>query len=179
MQGRYGPLNDRQRRYINHIHTGGTHLLRLINDILDLSKIEAGRLHLAIEDVPVSRCFAEALDTLRPLAEKKAQRFVQHPTQNLCVRADATRFKQILMNLVGNAIKFTPEYGTIELAAKEIGAFVRVEVRDSGPGIPLAEQKRIFRSILPLEPFEQRPPRELGPEAWRLRSVWSNCTAEN
>ena len=154
---RYGPLNDRQRRYINHIHTGGTHLLRLINDILDLSKIEAGRLHLAIEDVPVSRCFAEALDTLRPLAEKKAQTFVQHPTQNLCVRADATRFKQILMNLVGNAIKFTPEHGTIELAAKQMGAFVRVEVRDSGPGIPLAEQKRIFEAFYRLSHSNKAP----------------------
>jgi len=154
---RYGPLNDRQRRYINHIHTGGTHLLRLINDILDLSKIEAGRLHLAVENVPVSRCFAEALDTLRPLADKKSQTFVQHPTENLCVRADATRFKQILMNLVGNAIKFTPEHGTIELAAKRIGAFVRVEVRDSGPGIPHAEQKRIFEAFYRLSHSNKAP----------------------
>ena len=154
---RYGPLNDRQRRYINHIHTGGTHLLRLINDILDLSKIEAGRLHLAIEDVPVSRCFAEALDTLRPLADKKSQTFVQHPTQNLCVRADATRFKQILMNLVGNAIKFTPEHGTIQLAAKQVGAFVRVEVRDSGPGIPPAEQTRIFEAFYRLSHSNKAP----------------------
>jgi signal transduction histidine kinase/DNA-binding response OmpR family regulator len=154
---RYGPLNDRQRRYINHIHTGGAHLLRLINDILDLSKIEAGRLQLAIEDVSVSRCFAEALDSLRPLADKKSQTLVQHPTPNLGVRADATRFKQILMNLVGNAIKFTPENGKIELAAKQIGAFVRVEVRDSGPGIPPAEQKRIFEAFYRLSHSNKAP----------------------
>ena len=154
---RYGPLNDRQRRYINHIHTGGTHLLRLINDILDLSKIEAGRLHLAIEDVSVSKCFAEALDTLRPLADKKSQTFVQHPTGDLCVRADGTRFKQILMNLVGNAIKFTPEHGKIELAAKAAGEFVRIEVRDSGPGIPPAEQRRIFEAFYRLSHSSKAP----------------------
>lgn len=154
---RYGTLNDRQRRYVNHIHTGGAHLLRLINDILDLSKIEAGRLQLAVENVSVSRCFAEALDTLRPLADKKSQTFVQHPSQDLNVRADPTRFKQILMNLVGNAIKFTPEKGKIELAAERIGEFVHIEVRDSGPGIPPAEQKRIFEAFYRLSHSNTAP----------------------
>ncbi len=154
---RYGPLNDRQRRYINHIHTGGTHLLRLINDILDLSKIEAGRLHLTIENVPVATCFAEALDTLRPLADKKSQILVQHSADKLDVRADGTRFKQILMNLVGNAIKFTPEKGKIELSAKQTGDFVRIEVRDSGPGIPPAEQQRIFEAFYRLSHSDKGP----------------------
>jgi len=154
---RYGPLNDRQRRYINHIHTGGTHLLRLINDILDLSKIEAGRLHLTIENVSVNTCFAEALDTLRPLADKKSQDLVRHSADNLDVRADGTRFKQILMNLLGNAIKFTPENGKIELSARQVGDFVRVEVRDSGPGIPPAEQQRIFEAFYRLSQSEKGP----------------------
>jgi signal transduction histidine kinase/DNA-binding response OmpR family regulator len=144
---RYGPLNDRQKRYVNHIHTGGKHLLRLINDILDLSKIEAGRLQLAIENVAVNTCFAEAVDILRPLADKKSQTLVQIPSPNLSVRADSTRFKQILMNLLGNAIKFTPEGGKVELSAHEFGDFVRVEVRDSGPGIPPEEQQRIFEAF--------------------------------
>ncbi|HKV05738.1 MAG TPA: histidine kinase dimerization/phospho-acceptor domain-containing protein, partial [Candidatus Acidoferrales bacterium] len=115
---RYGPLNDRQRRYINHIHTGGKHLLRLINDILDLSKIEAGRLQLAPETVRIDTAFAEAFDSLQPLANQKSQKLVKRPATELTVRADATRLKQILMNLIGNAIKFTPEGGTIELEAK-------------------------------------------------------------
>ena len=144
---RYGPLNDRQRRYVNHIHTGGKHLLRLINDILDLSKIEAGRLQLAIESVSVNTCFAESLDTLRPLADKKSQTLVERTSPNLSVRADMTRFKQILMNLIGNAIKFTPERGTIEIGAEKLGDAVRVEVRDSGPGIPIEEQQRIFEAF--------------------------------
>jgi signal transduction histidine kinase/CheY-like chemotaxis protein len=144
---RYGPLNDKQRRYVNHIHTGGKHLLNLINDILDLSKIEAGRLQLAIESVTVSVSFAEVMDTMRPLADKKAQTLLQRARQDLSVRADVTRFKQVLMNLVGNAIKFTPEGGRIELVAQELGDTIRVEVHDSGPGIPPEEQKRIFEAF--------------------------------
>ena len=140
----YGPLNDRQKRYVNHIRTGGKHLLRLINDILDLSKIEAGRLQLAIESVPVNVWFAEVLDILRPLADRKSQTLVGHAPPSLSARVDSTRFKQILMNLLGNAIKFTPEGGKIELAAQQIGDIVRIEVRDSGPGIPPDEQQRIF-----------------------------------
>ncbi len=144
---RYGPLNDRQRRYVTHIHTGGKHLLRLINDILDLSKIEAGRLQLAIENVTVGASFSEALDTLRPLADKKNHAMTHEASPDLSVRADATRFRQVLMNLLGNAIKFTPEGGKIELRARRVGDVVRVEVRDSGPGIPAEEQKRIFEAF--------------------------------
>jgi signal transduction histidine kinase len=148
---RYGPLNERQRRYVNHIHVGGQHLLRLINDILDLSKIQAGRLQLAIESVQVNSTLSEVADALRPLAEKKSQTLIQHTTTDLSVRADATRFKQILMNLLGNAIKFTPDGGKIELGAHQLGAVVRVEVRDTGPGIPLNDQQRIFESFYRLE----------------------------
>ncbi|MGB0034990.1 MAG: ATP-binding protein, partial [Candidatus Acidiferrales bacterium] len=144
---RYGPLNERQRRYVAHIHTGGEHLLRLINDILDLSKIEAGRLQLAIENVRVESSFAEVTDTLRPLSDKKSHTVAHRSSPGLSVRADSTRFKQILMNLLGNAIKFTPEGGRLELSAKQFGELVRIEVRDSGPGIPLEDQERIFEAF--------------------------------
>jgi DNA-binding response OmpR family regulator/nitrogen-specific signal transduction histidine kinase len=154
---RYGPLNERQQRYVAHIHTGGKHLLRLINDILDLSKIEAGHLQLAIESVSITTSLAEVLDALRPLADKKSQSLVQHAAPDLSVRADATRFKQIVMNLLGNAIKFTPEGGKIELAAQELGEFVRVEVRDSGPGIPPGEQQRIFDAFYRLRQPDKAP----------------------
>src|SRR6267143_625608 len=117
---RYGPLNDRQQRYVSHIHTGGRHLLQLISDILDLSKIEAGRMELAREDVTVALAFAEVISALYPLAEKKSQALLQQVEPHLQVRADAMRFKQVLMNLAGNAIKFTPEGGRIELAALQV-----------------------------------------------------------
>jgi PAS domain S-box-containing protein len=147
----YGALNDRQRRYVNHIQTGGKHLLRLINDILDLSRIEAGRLQLAIENVAVNSCMSEAVDCLRPLSDKKSQTVSVKSSSNLSVRADATRLKQILMNLLGNAVKFTPASGKIEVAAHQIGEVVRMEVRDTGPGIPLEEQDRIFQAFQRLQ----------------------------
>src|SRR5258708_9411021 len=133
---RYGPLNDRQQRYVAHIHTGGKHLLKLISDILDLSKIEAGRMELTREVVPVASAFGEVISALYPLAEKKSQALLQQVEPRLHVHADAMRFKQILMNLVANAIKFTPESGRIELVARQLYDHVRMEGRDNGPGSP-------------------------------------------
>lgn len=144
---RYGPLNERQQRYVGHIHAGGKHLLTLINDILDLSKIEAGRLQLAIENVAIKSLFAETLDTMRPLADKKSHVLISNSAGDLSVLADSTRLKQVLMNLVGNAIKFSPEGGRIELAARKTRDVVRLEVRDSGPGIPPEERDRIFEAF--------------------------------
>jgi PAS domain S-box-containing protein len=147
---RYGPLNDRQRRYIDHIHTGGKHLLKLISDILDLSKIEAGRMELTREDVAVTSAFTEVISALYPLAEKKSQALLQQVEPNLHVHADAMRFKQVLTNLIGNAIKFTPEGGRIELVARQVHNQVKIEVRDNGPGIPPEQQQRIFEAFVRL-----------------------------
>jgi signal transduction histidine kinase/CheY-like chemotaxis protein len=144
---RYGPLNERQQRYVAHIHTGGKHLLSLISDILDLSKIEAGRMELAIENLKVATTLGEVISVMQPLAEKKSQVLVKHVESDLSVRADSTRFRQVLLNLVGNAIKFTPNGGRIELAARLVQDKVRVEVRDNGPGIPPEEQQRIFEAF--------------------------------
>ncbi len=144
---RYGPLNERQRRYVAHIHTSGKHLLRLINDILDLSKIEAGRLELAIENVPVERSLREVLDVVRPLAEKKSQSLSYEAESKLAVRADSTRLRQVLINLAGNAIKFTPDGGKIKLCGRLVDGKVRFDVIDDGPGIPPEEKKRIFEAF--------------------------------
>ena len=144
---RYGSLNERQQRYVNHIHTGGKHLLSLISDILDLSKIEAGRMELAIESLRVETVFGEVLSAMQPLADTKSQEMTKSVEAGLAVRADSTRFKQVLMNLLGNSIKFTPSGGRIELAARLVADRVRVEVRDNGPGIPPEEQKRIFEAF--------------------------------
>jgi signal transduction histidine kinase/DNA-binding response OmpR family regulator len=144
---RYGPLTERQARYVNHIHSSGQHLLRLINDILDLSKIEAGRLQLNIECVAVDASFREVCGSLQPLVDKNGHQLIQDVPPGLLVHADATRFNQMLMNLLGNAIKFTPKGGRIELVAREAGNMIRIEVRDSGPGIPPEEKQRIFEAF--------------------------------
>src|SRR5947209_5780468 len=138
---RYRTLNERQSRYITHIHTSGQHLLRLINDILELSKIEAGHIALAVENVSIGDAFAEVLSVLRPLAELKSQTISHHAEPDLAVRADRTRFKQILLNLLGNAIKFTPAGGHVELSAGRTYDEVRIAVQDTGPGIPPEEQQ--------------------------------------
>lgn len=147
MDERYGPLNEKQRRYINHIHTGGKHLLALISDILDLSKIEAGRMELAMENLSVQNTFAEVLSVMQPLADEKSHGLTTSCEAGLAVRADATRLKQILMNLLGNAIKFTANAGRIELTARREGSNITVEVRDNGPGIRPEEQQRIFEAF--------------------------------
>lgn len=144
---RYGEMNERQSRYVNHINSSGKHLLKLISDILDLSKIEAGRMEIVREDVAVDFVCTEVLSALQPLADKKSQTLIRQIEPNLYVRADPTRFKQILMNLIGNAIKFTPERGRIELAARSTDGQVRLEVRDNGPGIPPEDQQRIFEAF--------------------------------
>ncbi len=144
---RCGELNERQQRYVSHITVGGKHLLRLINDILDLSKIEAGRLELSCEDLSVANIFGEVMSALRPLADKKAQALSSNVDRSLTVHADPTRFKQVLMNLVGNAIKFTPQNGHIELEAQQVENQIELKVRDDGPGIPPEEQRRIFEAF--------------------------------
>jgi len=146
MDDKHGPLTERQHRYVKHIRTGGFHLLKLINDILDLSKIEAGRLQLSTLTLDVSECFREVVESLCPLAENK-KLTIQRGDTDLTVAADETRFKQVLMNLLGNAIKFTPEHGLIQLDANPQGDFVRIDVRDSGPGIPPGEEQRIFETF--------------------------------
>jgi len=108
---RYGQLNERQQRYVGHINTGGRHLLKLINDILDLSKIEAGRLEISLEDLSVAIIFDEVVSALRPLAEKKTQTLSPSAEPSLAVRADAMRFKQVLMNLLAMPANLLPKAG--------------------------------------------------------------------
>jgi signal transduction histidine kinase len=152
---RAGPLNERQRRYVSHILHGGQHILRLITDILDYSRIEAGRLPLAVDSVPIQSCIGEVFDLLRPLAERNSQMLLQTGPRDLCVRADATRLKQVLQHLVANAIKFSPEKTKIEVTAAEMGNLARIEVRDSGPGIPTEEQARIFGAFYRMQVPDQ------------------------
>jgi PAS domain S-box-containing protein len=146
MDDKHGTLTERQQRYVKHIRTGGFHLLKLINDILDLSKIEAGRLQLSTLTLDVAECFKDVVETLCPLAENK-KLTIRRGETDLTVTADETRFKQVLMNLLGNAIKFTPEKGLIQIDAHAQGDFVRIDVRDSGPGIPPGEEQRIFEAF--------------------------------
>jgi PAS domain S-box-containing protein len=139
-----GPLTQKQERFVQHIKESSRHLLALIDDILDLSKIEAGRLDLNFESFPLSVATDEVLSTLRPLAAEKEIDLTTDLTLDVTLRADHMRVKQILYNLLSNAIKFTPSKGSVRLVARSYEAVVQISVIDTGVGIPYEEHEAIF-----------------------------------
>jgi signal transduction histidine kinase len=142
-----GPLRESYMDYVQHIREGATHLLSLINDVLDLSKIEAGRLELFCTDINVDDQLAEVLSVIQSLPGASKLLFASHVPKKLCVYADRTRCKQIFYNLLSNAVKFTPEGGTISIEAVGQSACVAIAVADTGVGIPAEEQGAIFNEF--------------------------------
>ncbi|KXS42435.1 MAG: PAS/PAC sensor signal transduction histidine kinase [Methanohalophilus sp. T328-1] len=140
-----GNMNDKESKYVSNILKSGKHLLEMINDILDLSKIQAGKEELEIENVD----FAELCEDIKPVIDP----FII--TKNLSfecildgtdtnIKVDKTKMVHIMHNLVGNAIKFTPENGSIVINAKRVGVYFQISVKDTGIGIPKDSQKDIF-----------------------------------
>ena len=146
-----GELNDKQKRFVNHIKQGSAHLLQLINDILDLSKIEAGQLELRSERFQISEALPEVLSTIRPLAMVKQITIHQKSEADIPVYADRVRFKQILYNLLSNAVKFTPKDGRISIECAESGDFIKISVTDTGIGIRTEDQGIIFEEFRQVE----------------------------
>jgi signal transduction histidine kinase/CheY-like chemotaxis protein len=150
-EGSPGQLNDKQKRFVNHIKQGSTHLLQLINDILDLSKIEAGQLELRSEEFLVKDALPEVLSTVHPLAMAKNIRIEQKVQSNSLVKSDRVRFKQILYNLLSNAVKFTPKDGLVSIDCVDVSDFVHVSVTDTGIGIRPEDQKVVFEEFRQIE----------------------------
>jgi signal transduction histidine kinase len=144
VDGIYGVLPDRPRGVLDRIQNNGKHLLALINDVLDLAKIEAGQLTLTLEDYSVPEVVKSVVTATEPLAASKGLKFTAALPDGLpMAHGDARRVSQVLLNLVGNAIKFTDK-GEVEIRAiVDKGQFV-LTVRDTGPGIADADQERIF-----------------------------------
>jgi PAS domain S-box-containing protein len=142
-----GQLNDKQKRFVGHIKGGADHLLQLINDILDLSKIEAGQLDFHFQDFAVADTLPEVLSILRPLAMAKNIRLQQNLETKRGVYGDQVRFKQILYNLLSNAIKFTPNDGHVTLDCSDQGNFISVSILDTGIGIRAEDQPVIFEEF--------------------------------
>jgi signal transduction histidine kinase len=147
----FGPLNVRQQRYVQHIAGSGRHLLALINDILDLSKVEAGRMELELAPVALGELLENGLTMLRERATRHGiELHLQLDPRIACVQADERKLKQIVFNLLSNAVKFTPDGGRVDIVLQAVaGDTVQISVRDSGPGIAPEDQERIF------EEFEQ------------------------
>ncbi|HEX4426897.1 MAG TPA: response regulator [Terriglobales bacterium] len=146
-----GQLNEKQQRFVNHIKQGSAHLLQLINDILDLSKIEAGQIEFRREDFQVKDALPEVLSSIVPLAMAKNIQLRQDLHTEHGVFADRVRFKQILYNLLSNAVKFTPKGGSVDIDCVKNGDFIRLSVSDTGIGIRPEDQKVIFEEFRQVE----------------------------
>ncbi len=149
----FGPLTDKQRRYVSHVLAGGQHLLSLINGILDLAKVEAGKLEIVPEPFPLPETIRAALDSLRPQAEaKRLEVKLTLETSPTFLVADPVRFRQILYNLVSNALKFTPEGGHITVTSRPAGSnAVEIAVHDTGCGINAEDLPKLFQPFTQLD----------------------------
>jgi PAS domain S-box-containing protein len=149
----FGDLNDRQLKYSNNILNSGRHLLQLINDILDLAKVEAGRVELMRNTFGVAKALSEVQMIVKTLANKKHIRLESDVAADLpSLFADEAKFKQIMYNLLSNAIKFTPDGGNVFVTASiqngsSGDSFLQITVADTGIGIQLNDQERVFNEF--------------------------------
>jgi signal transduction histidine kinase/ActR/RegA family two-component response regulator len=144
----FGDINDRQEEYLRDIWTSGKHLLELLNEILDLSKVEAGRMELVTSTFPVRDALEYAMSMVRDRARAYGIALRLHVDSRVSrIEADELRFKQVVLNLLSNAVKFTPRSGEVTMAAKLHGGNLRVTVSDDGPGIPAEDRERIFEAF--------------------------------
>jgi PAS domain S-box-containing protein len=153
----FGKLNERQVRYTQNISSSGKHLLQLINDILDYSKVEAGNTSLEPENFELSKIFSDVEKVFSPRASsKKLALNFELGSEINSIYADKMRIKQILYNLISNAIKFTPEGGTITVSAAKKGNMVRISVKDTGIGISREDLESLFQPFKQLDSFFNR-----------------------
>ena len=144
----FGELNEKQEEYLKDIHASGQHLLSLINDILDLSKIEAGRMELELTDFDLPTAIDNALTLVRERAGRRGIALHQAVDQRLDqIRGDERKIKQVLLNLLSNALKFTPEGGRIDVRARLVDRKAEVSVADTGVGIAPEDQEAIFEEF--------------------------------
>jgi signal transduction histidine kinase/ActR/RegA family two-component response regulator len=144
----FGEINDRQEEYLRDIHGSGTHLLELLNEILDLSKIEAGRMELEYSSFELRSLLEDAASMIRQRA------LAQGITLNVAcaddvglIHSDELRLKQVVLNLMTNAVKFTGDGGSVAVRAERRGAEIDITVTDSGIGVPESDRERIFESF--------------------------------
>jgi len=149
LQGMSGEVNEEQRKQLTMTKNSASHLLSLINDILDISKIEAGKVELTLEEFSLNDVAREVVETLSPTANEKGLELMTEMPEGITLSSDRRRIKQILMNLVGNAVKFT-DRGRVKIAARVTGGDnLEVRVIDTGVGIRKEDMNKLF------QPFQQ------------------------
>jgi two-component system CheB/CheR fusion protein len=144
----YGPLNEKQKRYVNHILTSGKHLLLLINQILDMSKVEAGKMTLELSWLRLKNTLNEMSLLLADMVTKKKLQMLLEIADDLPdIEADELKVRQIIYNLLSNAVKFTPEGGKIGMRAKKTDSEVEIVIWDTGIGIAPENMEKLFEGF--------------------------------
>jgi signal transduction histidine kinase len=159
-----GPINEKQKEFLGNILTSAHHMLQLVNDVLDLAKLEAGKMRSDIEPVALAPLVEETCAAMQAPAEQKHLSIcaVVDPSLGTAM-LDRTRLKQVLFNFLSNAIKFTPEAGSIEVrVVPDRGDTIRIEVEDSGIGIAAEDLPRLFADFQQLEAGRAKQPQGTG-----------------
>ena len=144
----FGELNEKQGEYVEDIRSSGNHLLSLINDVLDLSKVEAGQIELEVAPFSLREAVERGIVMVRERASKNEVALAAEIAPEVqVVTADERRIRQVLFNLLSNAVKFTPAGGRIEVSAARVNGQIQVAVADTGPGIALEDRDRIFEEF--------------------------------
>jgi signal transduction histidine kinase len=158
-----GALDERTRkRFTDQIHSSGKHLLQLINDILDLSKVEAGQMDLHVQRVDIPSAVQEVVETVEPLARARGLILTSEVEPEVSLVADPARLRQMLLNLLSNAIKFTPSGGRVTVRAGVADGWVEMAVADTGVGIAPPDLGRLFGEFQQLDPETGRRPEGTG-----------------
>jgi PAS domain S-box-containing protein len=153
----YGELNEKQLRSVENVSKSGKHLLNLINDILDISKVEAGKLELDYNDFELAAKFNIIRNLLSPIADRKNIKIeIEVDSKLKSIRAGQDRFVQIMYNLVDNAIKFSYEKGLVRIEARKKGDLVEITVKDTGIGIKAEDQDKLFKPFSQIGPFSSK-----------------------
>ena len=148
----------RAHRYIDNVQTAGRHLLALITDVLDLAKIESRRLELTLIEVEVKELLTSLHEMMLPIARSKGVRLRVRAQPRLAVVADDMRLRQIVLNLVTNAVKFTPSGGLVSIGASSGAGWMEITVADTGVGIAAEDQGRVFEAFTQLDVATNREP---------------------
>jgi len=144
----FGPLNEKQRQYVNNVLTSGKHLLLLINQILDMAKVESGKMNLSLSSLPMNSLLNELAMLVADMVSKKKIEMVLEIAEDLPdIEADELKVKEIIYNLLSNAVKFTPEGGKISLRAKRVDSDIEIVVSDTGIGIAPENIGKIFEGF--------------------------------
>ena len=162
LDGVAGPLADKPRHYLGRVRDNADRLGRMVSDLLDLTRIESGKIELLPQALPVADVVTDAADGLRHVAAERRVRLVADAAASPPLWADPDKVHQVLTNLLANAIKWSPPGGQVEVTAGGAGEWVRVAVQDTGPGIPAAERERVFDKFYQVGRVEGERPSGTG-----------------